>query len=152
MKKKDFHLSFTTTISASEAYKKIAKVGNWWLTSFKGKALKVNDVFSVIMGDHGNAHFKITEAIPDKKIVWLVTDCHMSYYKNNEEWKNTRIVFELNELKGKTKIDFTHAGLNSGMECYSDCEWGWNHYITESLPKHFKTGKGMPYDGTYEQI
>src|SRR5580692_4662631 len=118
--KKDFHLSISTNISAKEAFKKIAKVGDWWLTSFKGKALKVNDVFSVIAGDHGNVHFRIIEALPNKKIVWLVADSHLGHYKDKEEWKNTKMVFELTETIGKTKIDFTHVGLTRDLECYND--------------------------------
>jgi len=150
--KKDFHISISTNISAKEAFEKISKVGDWWLTSFKGKALEIDDAFSVIMGAHGNTHFKIVEAVLGKKIVWLVTDCHLSNYKDKKEWKNTKMVFELTETNGKTKLDFTHVGLTSDMECYSDCEWGWNHYITGSLPKFFETGKGTPYNGTYEQV
>lgn len=152
MSKRDFHVSINTPISAKEAFKKIAQVGEWWLTSFKGKALKVNDTFSVIMGDHGHANFKIIEAIPAKKVVWLVTDSYMNSYKDKGEWTNTKIVFELTETKGKTQVDFTHVGLNESMECYTDCEWGWNHYMNGSLPKLFKLGKGTPYKGPYTEL
>lgn len=150
MTKKDFHISITTNVSADEAFKKIAKVGEWWLTSFTGKAEKLNDVFKVIVGDHGYVNFKIIEAVPNKKIVWLVTDSILSHYTEETEWNNTKMVFELSDVIGKTKIDFTHVGLVKEMECYSDCEWGWNNYIGESLQKLFNTGKGIPYDGPYE--
>jgi hypothetical protein len=122
METRSFHKSVTTNGFIAEAFNKITKVGDWWLTSFKGRAEKPGDQFRLIMGDHGNATFKIAEVIPCKKIVWLVTDCYLSNYEDKAEWKGTRIIFELSDLKGKAKIDFTHEGLTSEMECYSDCE------------------------------
>ncbi len=95
MEHKDYHKSITTNVSASEAFEKITKVGEWWLTSFKGRAEKVKNVFTVKVGDHGTVDFKIVEVVPNKKIVWLVTDCYLSWYKDKAEWKNTKIVFEL---------------------------------------------------------
>jgi hypothetical protein len=53
------------------------------------------------------------------------------FQPDETEWNHTKMVFELSDVKGKTKIDFTHIGLVKGMECYSDCEWGWNNYISE---------------------
>ena len=149
MGRKDYHKSITTNIPASEAIEKISNVGEWWLSSFKGKAEKVNDVFTMKVGDHGTVGFKIIEVVPNKKIVWLVTDCYLSWYKDKAEWRDTTVVFEISEQKGKTKIDFTHVGLTPKMECYDDCEWGWNNYIGESLKSFFDTGKGIPYEGPY---
>jgi hypothetical protein len=71
----------------------------------------LNDVFKVIVGDHGYVNFRIVEAVPNKKIVWLVTDSILSHYKDETEWNHTKMVFELSDVKGKTKIDFTHLGL-----------------------------------------
>lgn len=149
MREQDYHKSILTHNSVSEAFKKIAHVGDWWLSSFIGNAQTVNDVFSVTVGDHGKVSFKVIEVIPNKKIVWLVTDCFFSWYKDKSEWKNTKIVFAISEEKGKTKIDFTHIGLTPQMECYDDCVYGWNFYIGKSLPNLLESGKGNPYEGPY---
>ena len=38
----------------------------------------------------------------------------------------------------------THVGLVPGIECYEDCEKGWDFYIKESLFKFLTEGKGLP--------
>ncbi len=145
MKKKDYHKSLSTNVSPAEAFKKVSSVGNWWTTSFKGNAKKLNDTFSVKMGDT-TVDFKIIEAIPNKKIVWLVTDCYLSWIKAKHEWTHTRIVFEIAEEKNNTVIGMTHVGLVPEVECYNDCIAGWDHFIGESLAKYLKTGKGLVFE------
>ena len=145
MEKKDYHKSITTNVSPAEAFEKISRVGDWWTNSFKGSAKKLNDTFSVKMGDT-TVDFKITEVIPGRKIVWLVTDCYLSWIKDKHEWTNTKIVFEIAEEKNHTRIDMTHIGLVPGVECYNDCIAGWDHYIGESLAKFLKTSKGLVFE------
>jgi len=38
----------------------------------------------------------------------------------------------------------THIGLVPGIECYNDCEKGWDHYIRDCLFKLITTHKGIP--------
>jgi len=60
------------------------------------------------------------------------------------EWKGTKVVFEISEQDGKTKIRFTHQGLVPQHECYEVCSNAWTGYITSSLYKLITTGKGEP--------
>ena len=143
MENKNYHRTITVNATAAEAMKKIKQVNLWWGKNFTGSSEKLNDKFTVRFSDTYFFDFQISELVPNKKVVWKVTDCNMPGYSDKTEWNNTKMVFELSEVKGKTKIDFTHVGLVKEMECYSDCEWGWNYYISESLPKLFKTGKGI---------
>ncbi len=53
-------------------------------------------------------------------------------------------VFKISKNKNSTQIDFTHVGLVPGVECYNDCEVGWNGHVTISLVKFINEGKGMP--------
>src|SRR5450432_3721465 len=109
-KQKDFSYSFTVKASAKEAMKMISKVDLWWAIIFKGKANKLNDKFSVYFGDTF-VDFKISEVIPEKKIIWLVTDCNLHWIKNKKEWKKTEVIWNLSEKIGKTTIDFVHKGI-----------------------------------------
>lgn len=107
-----------------------------------GNSEKQDDKFVVKMGGDSFFDFTIEELIPDKKIVWLVTDCNMPWYSDKKEWKNTKVIFELYENNGETKLTFTHEGLTPDIECYKACEPGWTHWITRSLFSYFTTGKG----------
>ena len=81
-----------------EAMKKISQVNGWWAKNFTGKAEKLNDKFSVHF-DETFVDFKISELVPNKKVVWKVTDCNLHWIKAKKEWKGTEVVFEISERK-----------------------------------------------------
>ncbi len=142
MDNKDYRRSFTANVTAKEAFENIVDVAGWWTKSFKGRAAKVDDVFGVTFGET-KVNFKVIEAIPYKKLVWLVTDCYLDWLKNKTEWKDTRILWEITEKDKSVKIEMTHLGLVPGLECYKNCEEGWNQYAGDSLPKLIAGGKGV---------
>jgi hypothetical protein len=143
---KDFSYSFTVNASATETMKKISQVNLWWAKKFKGKAEKLNDEFSVYFGGPEDTFvdFRISEVIPDKKIVWLVTDCNLHWINDKKEWNNTEIIYTLTTEGGKTRIDFVHKGLVPGSECYDSCEAGWTHHLKDGLIKLIDEGEGFP--------
>ena len=145
-KQKDFSYSFTVKASAKDAMKMISKVDLWWAKKFKGKAAKLNDEFSVYFGGPKDTFvdFKISEVVPGKKIVWLVTDCNLHWINDKKEWKNNECVWNLTEKDGKTIIDFIHKGMNPESECYESCKPGWTHHIKDSLIKLIEEGTGYP--------
>ena len=143
METKNFHRTITVNASPEEAMKKINQVNKWWAKNFTGKAEKLNDKFTVDFGKTF-VDFQISELIPGQKVVWKVTDCNLHWIKAKKEWNGTEVVFKLSEKKNTTQIDFTHIGLVPGVECYNDCEAGWNGHITNSLVKFINEGKGMP--------
>ncbi len=145
MKKQlDFSYSLTVKASAKDAMKKINQVNKWWAKDVKGKAAKLNDKFSVWFGKDTYVDFKISELIPDKKVVWLVTDCNLGWIKNKKEWTGTEAIFTLTTKGGKTIIDFVHKGITPDTECYETCKPGWTHHLKDSLVKLIDEGKGFP--------
>lgn len=144
MKKTDYTTTLTVETSAKAVFVSINKVTKWWTENLEGKSKKLNDEFTVHFGDVHVSTQKIIELIPDKKVVWLVTHCKLNFIKNEQEWKGTTIHFEIFEKGGKTQIHFTHRGLNSGIECYTDCSNAWAHYLNNSLLSLITTGKGTP--------
>jgi hypothetical protein len=143
MEKKNYHKTIIVTSSADEAMRKISQVNLWWAKKVKGKTEKLNDKFTVDFGETF-VDFQISELIPNKKVVWRVTDCNLNWINNKKEWVDTEVVFEISSENGKTKIDFTHIGLFPGVECYKDCEVGWNGHLTNSLVNFINEGKGQP--------
>ncbi len=143
MEKKNFHRTITVNASAEEAMKKINQVNLWWAKKVKGKTEKLDDKFTVDFGET-YVDFQISELVPNKKVTWKVTDCNLHWIKAKKEWNGTEVVFEISQKRNATQIDFTHIGLVPGVECYNDCEVGWNSHITNSLVKFINEGKGMP--------
>ena len=142
-KNKDFNKSINAKISANEAIKKISNVQEWWGVSFSGSSEKQNDKFVVKMSGDSFFDFTVTELIPGKRIVWLVTDCNMPWYSDKKEWANTKLIFDLDEHNDVTELNFTHEGLTPEVECYKDCASGWTHWIQTSLFSYLTTGKGV---------
>jgi hypothetical protein len=141
-KAKNLNLSIPVNISAREAIKKISRVPEWWGISFSGNSEKQNDQFIVKMGGDSFFNFTVAELVPDKKLVWLVTDCYMPWFTDKKEWANSKLIFEFTENNGEKILDFTHEGLTPDIECYKDCKTGWTHWITRSLYSYFTTGQG----------
>jgi hypothetical protein len=130
MSTQHYHKSITTTVSAEEAFTKISNVSTWWTPNIKGSAKHLNDVFTM-RTERDTVTLQVVEVIPDKKLVWLVTDCQMSWLKDPTEWKNTHIVFEISEENQQTRIDMTHIGLVPAVECYNVCEPGWDSHLKD---------------------
>ena len=145
MKGKDYHISLMVDVSAHEAFKNINSVSKWWTKDVVGSSQKLDDEFSVRFGDVHFSTQKLVEFIPDKKVVWLVTDSRLNFLKKDkQEWTNTRISFEISLHDHKTRVDFTHVGLVPEVECYDNCVKGWDYYIKGSLFKLLTEGKGTP--------
>lgn len=143
MKSEDFSLTLNVDASAQETAEKISHVNLWWAKNLKGRANQLGDQFSVHFGDT-YVNFKISELVPNKKIVWLVTDCNLHWIKDKKEWKNTEVIWSLTEKSGKTQINFVHKGLTAESECYDSCKPGWTHHLKDSLLKLIEDGKGFP--------
>ncbi len=140
--------SYTTTIevtqSAKEVFNAINNVTNWWSKDFEGDSTKLNDEFII---NHPNQHYskqKLIEVIPDKKIVWLVTESKLDWLKHKEEWTNTKMIFDISNESDKTILQFTHEGLVPGKECYAMCEKGWDIIIKDWLFHLITVGTPSP--------
>ena len=134
MAKSDYTVSITVNATPDQAFNSIKNVSKWWTENVEGRSEKLNDAFIVRSGDVHYSKHKIIEVVPDKKIVWLVTDSKLNWiHDNKEEWTNTKMVFEIIPTGNKTTIKFTHEGLTPGQECYENCVKGWDSIIKQNL-------------------
>jgi hypothetical protein len=139
---------FTTTIvvdqSPKQVFDAINNVPGWWSEEIEGGTEKLNDIFLYHYKDVHMCKMKLIEVVPDKKVVWLVLDNYFSFIKDEAEWIDTKVIFEIAEKDGKTQLCFTHQGLTPQYECYDICNEGWTNFIRNSLYKLITTGKGEP--------
>jgi len=110
-------------------------VAKWWGgKDLTGNSTKLNDEFII---NHPGAHYskqRLVEVIPDKKLVWLVTESTLYWLqKDKHEWKNTKMIFEISTNGDKTILHFTHEGLVPEKECFAMCSQGWNTVIKDWL-------------------
>lgn len=151
MNEQNYNCHIGANVTAKEAFNAICKVSEWWATDLTGNSIKSGDVFTVRFGET-SVTFKIVEVIPNKKIVWLVTDCYLPWLKDTKEWKGTRLNWEISAGKGSTLISFTHIGLVPVLECYNDCKEGWDFHVGISLFKLLTEHKGIPNIKTRTEI
>jgi hypothetical protein len=143
MSKKNFHLEIKVKATPEETIRRINQVDKWWAKNVKGKSVKEKDKFTVDFGETF-VDFQITELVPNRRIVWKITDCNLHWIKNHKEWKGSEVIFELTPAQTSTKIDFTHSGMIPKWECYEDCEAGWTDHVGRSLVNFINKGKGSP--------
>ena len=139
----DYHASIIVHATPDEVFNAICRVSDWWTRNFKGSAKKPGDKFTVTFGETFS-NFEVKEMVRNRKILWHVMDCNLHWLKDKKEWKGTYVLWEIIPMKETTEIQMTHIGLRPGIECFEDCNQGWNHYVKESLFKLIDEGRGVP--------
>ena len=132
----DFNIRFSVDQTPKEVFNAVNNVRGWW-TEIEGSSQKLNDVFTIRFGQIFITH-KIVEFVPDQKVVWHVTA------SNVDEWKNTRICFEILRKNNSTEMNFTHVGMLPGLKEYEGVEKGWNKFINENLFKLITKNSRIP--------
>jgi uncharacterized protein YndB with AHSA1/START domain len=142
--------NFTTTIlvdqSPEEVFTAVSNVRGWWSGLYSeeitGNTADLNEEFTFRAG--GGAHYskqKIVEAIPGKKIVWLVTESELSFLEKKDEWTGTKITFDISKKGDKTMLVFTHVGLIPEAPCYDSCAPAWSQYVERKLLPLISSGR-----------
>lgn len=143
--KKSTDLTFTLTINKppQEVFAAINNVAAWWIGEVHGDARKVGSQFTYSYKDFHKSTQRVTELVPNEKIVWKVEDAFLKFTQDKREWTGTHIVFEISARGEQTEIKFTHRGLTPEVECFEACSAGWEFYVKKSLKNLLLHGKGL---------
>ena len=146
MKNKNFTTTLIVDQTPEEVFNVVRNVRGWWSgyysEEFEGNTEKLNDEFSFRAG--GGAHYsrqKLIVVIPNKKIVWLVTDSKLDFLEKKDEWTGTKVSFDISTKGNKTELAFTHEGLTPEIECYNSCAPAWSQYLQNKLLPLITKGK-----------
>ena len=144
MDNQNYNATIKVSQTPGEVFNSINHVSNWWTENLEGDSENLDGVFTVNFGGDAFVTQKLIEVIPNKKVVWLVTDCNLPWLKDKTEWTNNKMSFDISTKDNSTEMSFTHIGLIPEMECYDSCVKGWDQYIKDSLQKLITDGEGKP--------
>lgn len=130
----DFTTTFVVDQSPQEVFEAVTDVRGWWRGLYQeeiiGQTQELNDEFTFRAG--AGAHYskqRLIELVPDQKVAWLITEGELSFVDKRDEWKGTKIIFDISRKGNKTQVTFTHEGLSPQMECYDSCSSTWQMYL-----------------------
>ena len=144
MKTQDFTTTVQVDQKPQQVFDAINNVRGWWSEEIESDTHKLNDEFTYHYKDVHICRMKLTEVVPNKKVVWHVLSNYFNFTKDKSEWTGTKVIFEISGNNGKTLLHFTHKGLTPEYECYNACYDGWTNYIKKSLYNLITKGKGQP--------
>ncbi|GAB2809510.1 SRPBCC family protein [Ferruginibacter profundus] len=140
----DFTTTIVVTQTPGEVFDAINNVRGWWSQEIEGSTQQLNEVFNYHYEDVHRCKIKLIEAVPGKKVVWLVEENYFKFTADKTEWTGTTIIFDITKKDDQVELRFTHQGLVPEYECYDICCGAWTTYIQKSLYNLITTGIGQP--------
>jgi len=109
-------------------------LSGWWTEDTEGDT-SVGGILRFRF-DVGGFDMKVLELVPDKRVLWEVTD-------GPEEWIGTTVSWDLEQEGEYTVVLFAHEGWREPVEFMHHCSTKWAIFLM-SLKSLVETGKGAP--------
>ncbi len=143
----NYSTTFTVDQTPAEVFAAINNVRGWWSEEVVGDTDQLGAEWDYHYQDMHRCKLRITEFVPNQKVVWRVLDNYFNFTIDKTEWIGTELTFEItksSEQGDQTEVHFSHLGLVPEYECYEVCSNAWGFYIKGSLRSLITTGKGEP--------
>ncbi|HKW44304.1 MAG TPA: SRPBCC domain-containing protein [Candidatus Eremiobacteraceae bacterium] len=141
----DYSREMPLEVSRERAFEAIATIDGlrkWW-TKATGSASVGGEIRFIFYEDE-SVTMRVDESTRPSRVSWTcVGQCHDG--AQNGEWVGTSVTFDLIERSPEAcTLRFRHSGLTPKLECFGQCERGWNFYLA-SLAGLLERGKGQPH-------
>jgi uncharacterized protein YndB with AHSA1/START domain len=125
-----------TNLQVFEALNTIEGLQSWWTEQAVGTT-EPKGMIHFAFGDDFSFVMQVLKIKGVRKIVWKCTE-------GDTGWEGHELVFQMDEMEGQTKFNFSHIGWESKDDYYAQCNFIWGRYL-ESLKQYCETGKGHPF-------
>ena len=132
-----------------KAYKALTAGFNKWWTTDCNAVSKIGDK---IIFKFGPSYWvmQANKLVPEELVELECIEAHHLHdglpSSILNEWKGSKLIWEIHKQEDKTKIVLTHEGLVPSLECYEVCEQGWDYFFVISLKQYLDTGEGSPFE------
>ena len=144
MTSQNFTTAFTVDQTPAQAFAAVTDVRGWWSGEIDGRTDRVGAEFTYHYQDIHFSKQRITELVPDERVVWRVLESHLNFTEDPDEWVGTEIIIEVSRRGDQTEVRFRHQGLVPEFECFDQSSNAWSFYINNSLRHLITTGNGQP--------
>jgi uncharacterized protein YndB with AHSA1/START domain len=125
--------------SAAQVYELLTTddgLSKWWTTDTTG-AGEVGSIIEFRFGG-GGPDFEVIELIPDRLVRWRHSG------EMPPAWMGSEVLFELDEDKKQTTLNFSHCNWKNADEFFAHCSSKWGVFMM-SIKSCIETGRGQPY-------
>jgi hypothetical protein len=139
----------TITSTPKAAYQALTTgFDKWWTTDCN----RISETGDEVTFKFGSTYWvmRATNLIPDK---FVELECIEAHHVHDglpssilNEWKGSKLKWEVQKQDKKTKIILVHEGLMPSLKCYEVCGQGWAYFFVNSLKQYLDTGKGSPFE------
>ena len=144
MTSSDFTATFTVDRTPEEVFAAINDVRGWWSGNIEGDTDALGAEFTYRYKDVHYTKQKISEFVPNQRVVWHVEEAFLNFTEEPDEWAGTDVTIEITPNGDETEVRFTHRGLTPEFECFEACSSAWSFYVNGSLKRLITTGRGEP--------
>jgi uncharacterized protein YndB with AHSA1/START domain len=115
-------------------------VRGWWTPRVSGSDEAGATMRLEFEGLDEHIDLRVVATKRPSRVEWSVVE-HTSL----DDWDGTTIRFEIApDGASASRLAFQHVGLSPRLECYDQCEAGWDHFLG-SLVAFIERGAGAPY-------
>jgi len=105
---KKYTVAIDFSKSQDDVFNHLLELSKWWPEEFLGDQINLNKEFVFRTGDGHYSKNKVIEFVPNKKVVWLVTESIRT--ADNFDWSGTKMMFELAPKTDGTSLTFSYDG------------------------------------------